>query len=408
MTGWIGENLLASGLLIALVLLVRMPVARLFGARAALALWLAPLVRLVIPPVRIDAPAPDIWIETTATAARSVAPAQHAFPLVTIMVCLWAAGVALFLLVQLVGYQRFVGRAVAMGRRLAATGTGDIPVIATPAVAGPVAAGLIDRRIFVPLDFTASFTPEEQALALRHELMHHRRRDLWAGAAALLVVALHWFNPLAHVAHRAFRRDLETACDADLLAATAPGERATYATAIVKCAAGPIPQPVCALTDTEELKGRLKMMSLKHGFAQRMLGSLLATAIAAGGLLLALPAVAQSPAGPDEPTVRTEVRKVVLQGPDGKVMHDKELSELPKCKGERFEASFDKAPAKDKVEKQRVVICAKDKGESKAEFADSLQKAIDRLQSQSDMSSEGKADIIAKLKARIAELRAGK
>ena len=58
--------------------------------------------------------------------------------------------------------------------------------------------------------------------------------------------------------------------------------------------------------------------------------------------------------------------------------------------------------------KERVVICAKDKGESKAEFADSLQKAIDRLQSESDMSSESKADIIAKLKARIAELRAGK
>ena len=413
MTSWIAENLLTSALLIAVVLLIRAPVARLFGPRAAFALWLAPLLRLLVPPLRIDAPAPDIWIQTTTSAAKAVAPVQQAMPAATILLAMWALGTIGFVGFHVIAYQRFVARALAGSRQLLATGTGEIPVIATAAVAGPVAAGLIERRVYVPQDFAATFSPEEQEMALRHELLHHRRGDLWVSAAALLVVALHWFNPLAHFAHRAFRRDLEAACDADLLAGTAPAGRETYARAIVKCAAGPIPQPVCALTDKDELKGRLKMMSLHHGFAQRMLGSLFAMSIAAGGLLLALPAVAQTAPAKGEDNVRTEIHKVIVEGPDGKRTeaedHSTMLRErMGKCDGEKFEANVDTGANKGKVERQRVLICAKTKGESKGEFAESLQKAIDRLQSDSDMSSESKAELVAKLKQKIAELRAGK
>ena len=61
--------------------------------------------------------------------------------------------------------------------------------------------------------FARRFTPAEQRLALAHELAHHRRGDLFADLAALLVLALHWFNPIAHRAYRAFRVDQEQACD---------------------------------------------------------------------------------------------------------------------------------------------------------------------------------------------------
>jgi len=412
MTSWIAENLAASALLIALVLLLRTPVARLFGARAAFALWLAPLVRLLVPPVRVDAPMPDIFIETSAVAAKAAAPVQGALPLTTILLAVWAAGAVVFIVVHWLAYERFVTRAVGNGRRLSATRTGNVGVIATSAVSGPAAAGLIERRIFVPLDFASIFSPEEQELALRHELLHHRRGDLWLSSAALLVLGLHWFNPLAYVAHQVFRRDLEAACDADLLAGTAPAERATYASAIVKCAAGPIPRPLCALTDTDELKGRLKMMTLKHGFAQRMFGSLLAVSIAAGGLMLALPAVAQTTTTttPDGKTV-VEKRKIVLKDASGKEreLTAAEMAKMPKCQGQKFEITSDKTPAKAKVERQRIVICAKDnKHESNAEFAESLQKAMDRIQADPDMSASSKAEMTAKLQAEIAKLRAGK
>lgn len=409
MSGWIAENLLASALLIALVLLVRAPVARLFGARAAFALWLAPLVRLLVPPVRVEAPTPDIWIETTQVAAQAVAPVRQALPVSALLLAVWVGGVTIFLGLHLLAYRRFVATALAKGR--APVMREGIAMIETPAVSGPAAAGLIKRRIFVPLDFADAFAPDEQDMALRHELLHHRRRDLWASAAALLVLALHWFNPLAYVAHRAFRRDLEAACDADLLAQTAPVERAAYARAIVKCAAGPIPQPVCALTDTDELKGRLKMMTLKHGAGQRLAGATFAAAIALGGLLLALPAVAQTtPQGPKEETTRTEVRKVIIEGPDGK-RHESEISRTmvdeKKCDGEAFEATVESPSSAGKVERNKVFLCTRS-GATKAETAAQLEKALNRIEKDSDFGSETKARIVAQLKAKIAELRAGK
>ena len=45
----------------------------------------------------------------------------------------------------------------------------------------------------------------ERRDALVHELMHLKRRDLWAFQAARIVAATQWFNPLAHIALKAFR-----------------------------------------------------------------------------------------------------------------------------------------------------------------------------------------------------------
>src|SRR3546814_11412734 len=56
-----------------------------------------------------------------------------------------------------------------------------------------------------------------RVLAIDHELAHHRHGDLWANAAALVLLAAQWFNPFAWRAIRAFRFDQEAACDARVL-----------------------------------------------------------------------------------------------------------------------------------------------------------------------------------------------
>jgi hypothetical protein len=53
------------------------------------------------------------------------------------------------------------------------------------------------------------------------------------------------------------------------------------------------------------------------------------------------------------------------------------------------------------------VICAKG-GESKAAVVQSLEKALGRIEGENALSPEAKAQIVAQLKAKIAELRAGK
>ena len=50
--------------------------------------------------------------------------------------------------------------------------------------------------------------------ALLGKVIRHRHGDLWANAAALLLLAVQWFNPFAWRAIRAFRFDQEAACDA--------------------------------------------------------------------------------------------------------------------------------------------------------------------------------------------------
>src|SRR4051812_41260610 len=294
MIGWAVGAAVAVSILIGLVLGLRRPVARLFGAQAAYALWAAPLIRAVMPPLpggAIAIPAKAVLgsARYELVVTRVAASSNWSWP--DALVVLWLGGAAIFLAVQLLRHHRFVASALRNGRPLPIEGV-DYDVVASPAVHGPVATGLIHPLILVPLDFAQRFSPEQQRLALLHEQLHHRRGDIWASAAALLMTALLWFNPLAHLALGAFRRDMEAACDARVLADTGTDAAPAYAQTILRCAAHPVPRSLCALTAMDELKGRLTMLKSTHGPARRLAGLLIAAGTSIGGLALAVPAIA--------------------------------------------------------------------------------------------------------------------
>jgi beta-lactamase regulating signal transducer with metallopeptidase domain len=408
MSGGIVETLVATSLLMALVLLVRRPVARAFGAKAAYALWLAPLARLLLPPVPVAVDMPEMLILNGEATTAAAAPAVSALPVTTIALAVWLGGAALFLAWHLLRYRRFLVEALSGARAIAVTEIADAAVLESPAVSGPAATGLLVRRIFVPAGFAERFAADERELALMHEALHHRRGDLWASAAALAVLALHWFNPLAHAAHRAFRRDLEAACDASLLDRRGPAARHAYARTIMRCVGQPMPHPSCALTSIDELKGRLEMLKLSHGALRRTAGIGIAASLLAGGMLLAQPATAQQQPETEkvekvEKVEKIEIRRHVIDG--------KEVGELPadvrerlaKCDGETFEAEAGSATAKNKTV---IKLCGKP-GASKAEIAATLEKALSRIEGSNELSAENKAEIVSKLRARIAELRSG-
>ena len=77
-------------------------------------------------------------------------------------------------------------------------------------------------------------------MTLLHEGADHDRFDLVANLAGLVVVAAHWWNPIAHLAWRAFRADQELACDATVLAGSDGNTRAVYGSA------APETRPACA------------------------------------------------------------------------------------------------------------------------------------------------------------------
>jgi beta-lactamase regulating signal transducer with metallopeptidase domain len=410
MIGWAVGTAISVSLLILLVLVIRGPVARQFGARAAYALWLAPALRAVMPPLpqlpTLPAPAAaaDAQYWLVASGASGSSPQSTSAMLLVV----WAVGAVALLALHCWRHHRFLHQALATGRPVVADMV-PYDVVATPAVDGPAATGLLHPLILVPTDFSRRFTPDQQRFALWHEQLHHRRGDIWASAAALIVTAMLWFNPVAHLALRAFRRDMEAACDERLLSEAGRDAAPAYAETILRCAARPVPRSLCALTSIDELKGRLKMLKLDHGPTRRLTGLLLAGGVAIAGLGLAVPAAAD-----EAPKKQVFTKKIVVHGDrDGgserDVLERAEGGDFErigaKCDGEKVELSADGGSA-DKKQAIKFFICAK-KGEGRAELAGALEKAAADLGQEADMDPAIKAELLAKMRAKIESLRAG-
>lgn len=296
MSGWLFDALIAAALLMAGVLLIRVPVRRAFGPQVAYWLWALPLLRLVTPSLTTGwwraATSPITRVGETITVfvvdptIRGVI-APVAFPLGRIAALVWATGVVVFLGWHLVQHARFRRRILA-GAALLDQIEG-IQIVVSAHAPGPIAFGLRHRYVAVPPDFATRYDAEERGLALAHELEHHRRRDLHANWAALIVLALHWFDPLAWYAFRAFRADQELANDARVLAGRSPAARHAYGRALVKATSPAFPgsgmAPACHLHTITNLKGRLRMLTTTTTSRRRLVaGSATVALIVTGGL----------------------------------------------------------------------------------------------------------------------------
>ena len=150
------------------------------------------------------------------------------------------------------------------------------------------------------------------------------------------------------------------------------------------------------------------MLQLQHGKARRIAGIGLVALLSGGGLLLAQPVAAQDSQPKEE---RIQIRHVVTDGKENGDTFRRALpkdleARMAKCDGEKFEADTGAAPAGDKKARSRILICAKT-GSSEADTAAALERVLGRVEGTNDMPAENKAQIVARLKARIAELKAG-
>jgi beta-lactamase regulating signal transducer with metallopeptidase domain len=291
---WAIEALIASALLMIAVLVVRTPVRRAFGARAAYALWALPALRMVLPPLPAwpaDATPVTLGRETIMVLVTAQpAASAPAWPTMAILAALWGAGAVAFLTWHIVRHARFC-RVVVRHGGMVDTVDG-IRVIESDAAPGPIAFGLFRRHVAIPGALSARYDADERALALAHEFAHHRGGDLFANWAALVVLALHWPNPFAWRAFRAFRADQELACDARVIAERGPVAAHAYARAILK-AAHPGPDwsgavsAACHLHTIADLKGRLKMLHPSPASRRRLAaGGTMVSLLVVGGLVI--------------------------------------------------------------------------------------------------------------------------
>jgi hypothetical protein len=202
----------------------------------------------------------------------------------TLAVSAWLAGASAMLLCAFLIYQR--QRREVLRESVESARLGNIRIVRSTAVAGPIAFGIFDRIIALPLDFDERYDQDERRLAFEHELAHHRSGDLVVNHFALVLLCLQWFNPLAWLSHSAFRFDQEAACDARVLDKGSRQNRAAYARALAKAASGRALLFAGALNRPSTLQRRLRSMLVRQSTGRRIAGKALIALSAATALPL--------------------------------------------------------------------------------------------------------------------------
>ncbi len=304
---WLAETSLAASLLIIVILLIRRPIAKAFGAEAAYALWFAPLIRIFLPEFSIlRAPTEVVpvqleWAREGAGVTMPVTPAIDFLALAAgSALLIWIMVAVAWVFVKLEKQSRFLRTVYASSMPAPASLQHEATAVAkqfgvkrafqlrlSDNEYGPSICGLTRPVICLPASFECTYSDRERRLALGHELAHMKRGDVTAAFLAILFQAAQWPNPIVHLAMRAFRSDQEAACDAFVLRKQRKNKHATsdYASAILKSARHSADDAVFGLYLGHPVKERLMLLKNKNrSTLRRFAGGIAVVAITAAGL----------------------------------------------------------------------------------------------------------------------------
>jgi beta-lactamase regulating signal transducer with metallopeptidase domain len=263
----------AAGVL--LVLALRLPVRRMFGARVAYGLWLIPLAAALMcfVPGRIETVVLD-WSDTPMPAVADPDASDMVWALA------WAFGALVSLSILAIRQARFTQ---SLGRLGARDDLGKRVCTAQSSDHGPAVIGVLRPMIVTPADFETRFNEEERRLVLAHERAHVAHGDPWINAIVLALQCLNWFNPFVHIGARLLRIDQELACDAAVLEHS-EGARRRYAEAMLKTHLSSAAPIGCAwpASDVSTFKERIAMLKRTLPSRATMLLGTAAIAIATG------------------------------------------------------------------------------------------------------------------------------
>ena len=134
---------------------------------------------------------------------------------------IWGTGVLIFSLVVIISYFRFlchknknavkisdnkifseVKKELKIKRRIRLKASSDI--------GSPMLVGVLFPTVYIPC---REIPDNNMRMVLLHELTHYKRKDLLVKWFAILVNAVHWFNPLCYLACAALSEACEVSCD---------------------------------------------------------------------------------------------------------------------------------------------------------------------------------------------------
>lgn len=107
----------------------------------------------------------------------------------------------------------------------------DIQIKICKAVKTPIVFGLIKPTLYLP---DTQFNDDDLPIILRHELVHFRRNDIWYKLLLVAAKTIHWFNPIVYLMFKAADKDIELACDAEVVKNKDFDYRRQYCEAILR------------------------------------------------------------------------------------------------------------------------------------------------------------------------------
>ena len=268
---WVIQTGLVVSLLIVIILLIRRPFARVFGANAAYALWSLPLIRLCLPdvsisqnwipgflrqaPIRAESPSvlefPAKSVPAVLENSEFIAPMEVLSPIIidwsVIAIAVWVSVAVLWFGYQLQQQASFVSIIKTESAAPSSELLEEVELAAhkvglrkTPSVliandaSGPLVTNVFHPLVILPNRFDQIYDAQQRHFALVHEFAHIKRGDLWVALATLIFRAVNWPNPLVHYASHKLRGDQEAACDAFVVRVTGGKTTHSYAETLVK------------------------------------------------------------------------------------------------------------------------------------------------------------------------------
>lgn len=235
----------SASILIAAVLLMRLIFGKHLPRRTFTVLWAIAALRMLIPFYAMPLMGNTVFYETAPTFADHI---DVGYPentgsdgnknILPITETVYSAGVLLtgaFFLIPHMRFMRDVSAALPAEddhrdtiapfniRRKVAVKISD-------RIISPVTVGVIRPVILLPK--CIDYDKKTIDFILTHELVHIKRFDVLMKYISAAAVCVHWFNPLAWIMFRMNCRDIELACDEEVLKITG-GDPAEYAMALI-------------------------------------------------------------------------------------------------------------------------------------------------------------------------------
>ena len=151
----------------------------------------------------------------------SANPLQILIPVAGVV---WLAGIAAMLLYTVISYfllRRKVATAVLLRNN----------IYQSENVNSPFVLGIVGPKIYLPFQMDGKNL--EHVIA--HEKSHIRRKDHWWKPFGFVLLALHWFNPLMWLGYTLLCKDIELACDENVIKEMDNESKADYTQALVAC-----------------------------------------------------------------------------------------------------------------------------------------------------------------------------